>query len=233
VSTYQAITGKADWDTLADVQQQVKNLKVMARAAENKVLYWDRPYKSDSIYPMGYDDNSGDRSSTQRTRNVFEYDPNDKYQSHIDFSNPFYSQGLGPKDYSGKNIRYRVADEKKFWDATLKKFQNREQTLLGVEAAGGWDAYNKQATDRAEAAVPHSESLRASELTRPVGGGGGGGGGGSLGSSRHVSAARRAEGPRGAAPSRRGTVARKRLRAASMLGQPLGGGSQSAAQLLG
>ena len=224
------LVGKVDWNNLENVQAHAAGLRGLNKVQASKNEYWNRSRAANDW--ADWNDNKARKARGEDVGAL-------RVPAHRDVplgdgweTNPYYSQGLGNKTVGSQAELEKLRSS--FWMAQQDKFDNRVNQLKAIDAAGGQQAYDDLATSRAEAAVPHSESLRASELTRPVGGGGrGGGGGGSLGSSRHVSAARRAEGPRGAAPSRGGTVARKRLRASTLTGTPLGGGSQSAAQLLG
>lgn len=203
-----------DWDNPVDVNN--------AAAVYKRLAVSQRSYASNidpaRDYLLGPDAQPSWRDSTQG------------------IVNPYHSQGLGPADYSGKYISDMARDQARWYEASQRKFELRGQELRGYAAAGGQDAYEEQRAARRLLGKPFPEAARAAELLRSergprAGGGGGGQPGASRQTSRAGSAERRRLGTNRSASG--GSVSRKRLRAASMLGQPLGGGSQSAAQVLG
>ena len=226
------LIGDVDWNDLSNVEAHAAGLRHLNAVQTRKTEYWNRPGAASGWGQ--YRDNAARRGRGE------DIDPL-RVPSHRDtFSgfgsganfNPFYSQGLGPKEVTSRAQLSTLYSE--FWNAQQDKFDNRANELRAIEAAGGPEGFAQLRTDRAALAVPHLDSMRAAELTRPSGGGGGGGGGGgALGVSRRVDSAKRSEGPTGASRSSSGTVARRRLRASSILSQPLGGGSQAASQVLG
>jgi hypothetical protein len=182
-----------------------------------------------------------------RTRQAFTLDGPDYQLSEsrggIPLDNPYYSQGLGPRTYEGLYQSDITADDLRWAEATERKFLLRERELQGIAsapAAGGFsagtqDAYEEQQAARRLLGKPFPEAARAAELLRQERGPRsrtvGGQPGASRQTSRAGSAERRRLGTNRSASG--GSVSRKRLRAANLLGQPLGGGSQSAAQVLG
>jgi hypothetical protein len=164
-------------------------------------------------------------------------------------ANPYHSQGLGPANYSGKYISDVAGDQARWYEASHRKFELRSQELKGIAsapAAGGFgagtqEAYDAQQTAREGLSRPFAEGARAAELLRQTSGPArrGGGGGGAAPQGRQASRAGAAERRRMASSDRTsggsggGGLARRRLRASSLTGTPLGAGSQSAAQLLG
>lgn len=159
--------------------------------------------------------------------------------SNQGISNPYHSQGLGPESYSGKYYSDMMGDQARWYEASYRKFETRSQELKGIAAAGGQDAYDEAQAAKKLLGKPFAEAASAAALLRQERGprAGGGGGGGSS-SSRQTSRAAQGERRRVASNDRTtgggsGGTRRKRLRAANLLGQPLGGGSQSAAQVLG
>jgi hypothetical protein len=220
-----------NWDDLASVRAGRK--KSLANAAvyrremvQNKYGLWSG---------TGY---AGSGSSDYQHNR---YGPNSIIQNWGDpfHWNHFYEHGLGKRSNAGLTVSQARKMHVDFFSAQASKFERREQTLLAWQAAGGRAAYEQQATDRAELAISHPDAARAAEILRSETGGSPRPrtpGGASLGQSRpgdSRSVARRNERQRNPVRRPSGSVSRKRLRAASMLGQPLGGGSQSAAQLLG
>jgi hypothetical protein len=221
----QRLRGELDWDSLENVQGHLKDLKTIRLIADSQRRYFSA-------------DNARDTSLDQVLASG--------HSGIGPAQNPFHSQGLGPKDYAGKFNSDRASVQSQFWEATERKFQLRERELQGIAsapAAGGFSAGTQEAYDAQRAArrllgKPFPEAARAAELLRSERGPrAGGGGGGQPGSSRQTSRAGSAERRRLASNDRTtggsGGSARKRLRAANLLGQPLGGGSQSAAQVLG
>lgn len=225
------LIGAVDWNNLANVEAHAAGLRGLNKVQTNKTEYWNRPGAASGWGQ--YKDNAARRGRGEDINQLRVPQHRDTFSGFGGANvNPFYSQGLGPKTVQSRAQLETLRSE--FWTAQQGKFDNRVDELKQIEAAGGPAGFAQRATDRAALAVPHRDSMRAAELTRPSGGGAqGGGGGGSLGASRRVDSARRSEGPKGASQSSGGTVARRRLRASSMLGQPLGGGSQAAAQMLG
>lgn len=215
----QRLRGTLDWDSLENVQGHIKDLKTIRKIASSQQRYFSA-------------DNARDTSLNEVLAS-----------GHSGIGpalNPFYSQGLGPKNYKGKFNSDRALVQSQFWEATERKFQLREEELKGIAAAGGQEAYDAQQTAREGLSRPFAEGARASELLRQTSGParGGGGGGGAAPQGRQAARAGSAERRRMASNDRTtggsgGTVARKRLRASSLTGTPLGAGSQSAAQLLG
>ena len=225
------LIGAVDWNDLANVEAHAAGLRGLNKVQTNKTEYWNRPGAASDW--SNWNDNEARRGRGEdidRLRVPEHRDTFSRFGSGANV-NPFYSQGLGPQTVQSRAQLESLRSE--FWTAQQGKFDDRVDELKQIAAAGGAAGFAQRATDRAALAVPHRDSLRAAELTRPSGGGAQGGGGGSLGVSRRVDSARRSEGPKGASQSSGGTVARRRLRASSMLGQPLGGGSQAAAQMLG
>jgi len=162
---------------------------------------------------------------------------------NLGMTNPYFSQGLGPENYEGMYLSDRAQDEVRWFEATERKFALREQELTGIASAGGQEAFDAQQTQRAAAGVPFAQGARSAELLRQGQGPRVGGGAAQGGAGRQANRARAAEGRRFASNDRTtgsgggggggGSTATRRLRAANLLRQPLGAGSQSAAQLLG
>jgi hypothetical protein len=229
------LIGAVDWNNLENVQAHSAGLRGLNKVQASKSAYWNKRKARD------WADWNDNKARRDRGEDVGEL----RVPAHTDVPeganlqgdwslNPFHSQGLGPKRV--KSLRELENLRTQFWQAQQVKFDNRIDVLKGVEAAGGWDAYNQQAADRAELAISRPDAARASELLRSETGGSPRArtpGGASLGQGRHARYASRNERQRNPVRRPSGSVSRKRLRAASMLGQPLGGGSQSAAQLLG
>ena len=214
----QLLRGTLDWNSLENVQGHIQDLKTIRRISASQQRYYQQNNARDTLVPRHW-------------------------------QNEFYSQGLGPKNYSeGKLFRSdRARIQGQFYEATERKFLLREEELKGIAsapAAGGFGAGTQGAYDEAQAAKkllgkPFAEGASAAALLRQergprAGGGGGGGGGGSRQTSRAGQGERRrlASNDRTTGGGSGGTR-RKQLRAANLLGQPLGGGSQSAAQVLG
>ena len=158
--------------------------------------------------------------------------------SNQGISNPYHSQGLGPESYSGKYYSDMMGDQARWYEASYRKFETRSQELKGIAAAGGQDAYDEAQAAKKLLGKPFAEAASAAALLRQERGPRAGGGGGGGGSSRQTSRAAQGERRRLASNDRTtgggsGGTRRKQLRAANLLGQPLGGGSQSAAQVLG
>jgi hypothetical protein len=165
--------------------------------------------------------------------------------------NPYYSQGLGPKNYKGKYESDQVGDQARWFEASYNKFELRAQELKGIASspategfgAGTQGAYDAQQTAREALSKPFAEGARSAELLRQDRGPRVGGGAPQGGAGRQANRARAAEGRRLTSSDRTtgsgggggggGSTANRRLRAANLLRQPLGAGSQSAAQLLG
>ncbi len=207
----QILRGTLDWDSLENVQGHIKDLKTMRLIAGSQERY----YAENPDYDL--------RLRKRQT-------------------NAFYSQGLGPKNYEGLYSSDRAAVQSQFWEATERKFLLREEELKGISAAGGPKQYADQQTAREALSRPFSQGARAAELLRQDRGPRTGGGAAQGGAGRQASRARSAEGRRLASSDRAagsggggggGSTANRRLRAANLIRQPLGAGSQSAAQLLG
>jgi hypothetical protein len=206
----QKLRGTLDWDSLENVQGHIKDLKTIRAISGSQERYFSENPDTDT--------GLGKR-----------------------FGNPFHAQGLGPKNYKGQFNSDRAAVQSQFWEATERKFLLREEELKGVAAAGGPEQYAAQQTAREALSRPFAEGTRAAELLRQDRGPRTGGGAAQGGAGRQASRARAAEGRRLASNDRTtgsgggggGSTASRRLRAANLLRQPLGAGSQSAAQLLG
>jgi len=196
------------------------------------------------------------REMTQAQARASNLDPEKDFQlssgspspvhNYAGMNNPFHSQGLGPKSYVGSYTSDVLGDQARWYEASYRKFETRSQELKGIAsapAAGGFGAGTQEAYDEAQAAKkllgkPFAEGASAAALLRQergprAGGGGGGGGGGSRQTSRAAQGERRRLASNDRTTGGGGGTRRKRLRAANLLGQPLGGGSQSAAQVLG
>jgi hypothetical protein len=206
----QLLRGTLDWNSLENVQGHIQDLKTIRRISASQQRYYQQNNARDTLVPR-------------------------------EWENPFYSQGLGPKNYSeGKLFRSdRARIQGQFYEATERKFLLREEELKGIAAAGGQGAYDEAQAAKKLLGKPFAEGASAAALLRQergprAGGGGGGGGGGSRQTSRAGQGERRrlASNDRTTGGGSGGTR-RKQLRAANLLGQPLGGGSQSAAQVLG
>jgi len=209
-----AQTGQVDWNDLASVQKFSGIAKKSWESAKTR---------AGNITP--------ETDWQLSSRNIVD--------SRVGIANPYHSQGLGPKNYSGKYASDQAGDQARWYEASYRKFELRGQELKGIAAAGGQEAYDAQQTAREGLSRPFAEGARASELLRQTSGPArGGGGGGAAPQGRQAARAGSAERRRMASNDRTtggsgGTVARKRLRASSLTGTPLGAGSQSAAQLLG
>jgi hypothetical protein len=185
--------------------------------------------------------------------NNFQISEGNPYSQQLGIANPYYSQGLGPKTYEGLYFSDQARDEIRWFEATERKFALREQELKGIAnapateefGAGTQGAYDAQQAGRAAQGVPFAQGARSAELLRQGQGPRVGGGAAQGGASRQANRARAAEGRRFASNDRTtgssggggggggGSTATRRLRAANLMRQPLGAGSQSAAQLLG
>ncbi len=213
LSYSQALRGTLDWDSLENIQGHLKDLKTIRKIEASKERYFqDNPDKDTLV---------GQLHGTDR--------PNYKI-------NMFYSQGLGAENNSKLYKSEVHAQQSRWWEATERKFLLREETLKGWEAAGGQEAYDALQAAKKELGQPFAEGARAAELLRQNRGPQTGGGAAQGAASRLTSRARTAESRRLASNDRTagsgGSLAR-RLRAGSLLRQPLGAGSQSSAQLLG
>jgi len=205
----QELHGTLDWNSLENVQGHIKDLKTIRGIAGAQQRFYQQNNARDTLVPSSW-------------------------------QNPFYSQGLGPKNYSeGKLFRSdRARIQGQFWEATERKFLLREEELKGIAAAGGQGAYDEAQAAKKLLGKPFAEGASAAALLRQergprAGGGGGGGGGGSRQTSRAAQGERRRLASNDRTTGGSGGTRRKQLRAANLLGQPLGGGSQSAAQVLG
>ena len=212
-----AKTGQVDWSNLASVQ------KFSGIAKER----WEK---------------AKTRAGNITPETDWQLSSGNIVDARVGTANPYHSQGLGPKNYSGKYASDQAGDQARWYEASYRKFELRGQELKGIAAAGGQDAYDAQQTAREGLSRPLAEGARASELLRQTSGPArrGGGGGGAAPPSRQAARAGSAERRRMASNDRTtggsgggGGLARKRLRASSLTGAPLGAGSQSAAQLLG
>ena len=212
-------TGSVDWNSLESVQN-FRNLASQRLTAAESRLSAITPEKDFKIvYSDGWE-----------------------LGWEIGFDNPYYRQGLGPRSYKGMYQSDRAKDEVRWYEASERKFALREQELMGIASAGGQEAFDGQQTQRAAQGVPFAQGARAAELLRQNRGPRTGGGAPQGGAGRQANRARTAEGRRFASNDRTtgsggggggGSTATRRLRAANLMRQPLGSGSQSAAQLLG
>jgi hypothetical protein len=169
----------------------------------------------------------------------YEKYPNRDYlikKGQVGQHNPYYSQGLGPENYIGKYQSDIAADRVRFWEASVRKFDIRSQEFAGIEAAGGQEAYDEQQAAKKLLGKPRAEGARAAELLRQGRRQAGGGGAAPAQAGRQGQRARSAERRRMASNDATvggGSSPRKRLHAKQLLRQPLGAGTQSAAQVLG
>jgi hypothetical protein len=213
LSSAQMLRGTLDWDSLENVQGHIKDLKTIRKISASKERYFaDNPDKDTLI---------GSLHGT------------DKPNYSI---NMFYGQGLGPENFDKLYKSEQHAVQSQWWEASERKFLLREEALKGIAAAGGEEAYAAQQTAREELGKPFAEGARAAELLRQDRGPRTGGGAALRGAGRQASRARVAEGRRLASRDRTtgsGGGGPRRLRAANLLRQPLGAGSQSSAQVLG
>lgn len=150
--------------------------------------------------------------------------------------NPYYSQGLGPENYVDKYQSDKARDQLRWYEASQRKFDIRSQELAGIEAAGGQAAYDEQQAAKKLLGKPRAEGARAAELLRQGVRQAGGGGAAPAQAGRQGQRARSAERRRMASNDATvggGSSPRKRLHAKQLLRQPLGAGTQSAAQVLG
>ena len=227
-------TGPVDWDNLASVQRFRALAGEGLTAAQSNLS---------SITPE-----KDRRLETRAKESSFD---------NFDLVNPYFSQGLGPATYDSDatddETNYyqsdKAKDEVRWFEASQRKFALREQELKGIAnapateefGAGTQGAYDAQQAGRAAAGVPFAQGARSAELLRQGQGPRVGGGAAQGGAGRQANRARAAEGRRFASNDRTtgsgggggGSTATRRLRAANLLRQPLGAGSQSAAQLLG
>ena len=214
----QRLQGPVNWNNLSNVQGHVRDLETLVATSKSMNRYFHaNPDKDTAV---------GSNQTYIADRSP----------------NPFYSQGLGPKNYDGMYESDRAANQLRWWEATQTKFLLREQELQGIEAAGGQEAYDAQQTARESLGKPVAEGARSAELLRQNRAPRAGGGTAPAGAGRQAGRAQAAEGRRFASNDRTtgsggggggGSTATRRLRAANLLRQPLGAGSQSAAQLLG
>jgi len=210
--------GEVDWDDLASVQKF---------SGIAKRLWGQKKAQLEQI-PL---QNTGDRLIS--SGNIV--DP------VAGIGNPYYSQGLGPENYKGMYESDQVGDQARWFEASYNKFELRAQELKGIAAAGGPEQFAAQQTAREALSKPFAEGARSAELLRQDRGPRVGGGAPQGGAGRQANRARAAEGRRltssdrttGSGGGGGGGTANRRLRAANLLRQPLGAGSQSAAQLLG
>jgi hypothetical protein len=216
----QRLQGPVDWNNLSNVQGHVRDLETLVKTSKSMNRYFQA---------------NPDKDTTLGRRIGSEISPN-----------PFYSQGLGPEDYDGMYESDRAANQLRWWEATQTKFLQREQELQGIASApategfgaGTQGAYDAQQTARESLGKPVAEGARSAELLRQNRAPRAGGGTAPAGAGRQAGRAQAAEGRRLASNDRTtgsgsGGTAKRKLRAASLTRQPLGAGSQSAAQLLG
>ena len=151
--------------------------------------------------------------------------------------NPYYDQGLGPKNYIGKYFSDKTRDQVRWFKASKAKFDSRISELGAIEEAGSPEAYAEQQSAKKLLGKPFPEAAAASEQLRlERGGGSARRGGGVATPGRQGRQARAAEQARlGRSQTSAGSSPRRRLRASNLLAQPLGGGGYgtSARQLLG
>ena len=222
-------TGAVDWDNLASVQRFRGLASQRLKAAQSNLS-----------------------SITPETDFRISFDSGRSGLDNFELVNPYFSQGLGPATYDSDatddETNYyqsdKAEDEVRWFEASERKFVLREQELKGIASAGGQAAYDEQQAGRAAQGVPFAQGARSAELLRQGQGPRVGGGAAQGGAGRQANRARTAEGRRFASNDRTtgssgggggggGSTANRRLRAANLLRQPLGAGSQSAAQLLG
>lgn len=208
----QRLQGTVNWNNLSNVQGHIQDIETLVATSKSMNRYFQA---------------NPDKDTTLGRRIGSEISPN-----------PFYSQGLGPENYDGMYESDRAANQLRWWEATQTKFLQREQELQGIEAAGGQEAYDAQQTARESLGKPVAEGARSAELLRQNRAPRAGGGTAPAGAGRQAGRAQAAEGRRLASNDRTtgsggGGTAKRKLRAASLTRQPLGAGSQSAAQLLG
>jgi hypothetical protein len=203
-------TGSVDWNDLGSVQE--------FRGLANKSL----------------------TEAQSRLNNItpdtdFKISAGNPYNESLNIINPYFSQGLGPETYDGKFFSDQARDEIRWFEASERKFSLREEELKGIAAAGGQEAYDVQQAGRAAQGVPFAQGARSAELLRQTRqgqgprAGGGAAQGGAGRQARRLASNDRTTGSSGGG----GSSANGRSRAANLLRQPLGAGSQSAAQLLG
>jgi hypothetical protein len=159
--------------------------------------------------------------------------------------NPYYDQGLGPKNYIGKYHSDKKLDEVRWFKASKGKFDSRISELGAIADApatsgfgsGTQGAYDEQQSAKKLLGKPFPEAAAAAEQLRlERGGGSARRGGGVATSGRQGARATAAEQSRlGRSQTSGGSSPRRRLRASNLLAQPLGGGGYgtSARQLLG
>lgn len=216
----QRLQGTVNWNNLSNVQGHIQDLETLVKTSKSMNRYFQA---------------NPDKDTTLGRRIGSEISPN-----------PFYSQGLGPEDYDGMYESDRAANQLRWWEATQTKFLQREQELQGIASApategfgaGTQGAYDAQQTARESLGKPVAEGARSAELLRQNRAPRAGGGTAPAGAGRQAGRAQAAEGRRLASNDRTtgsgsGGTAKRKLRAASLTRQPLGAGSQSAAQLLG
>jgi hypothetical protein len=225
----QSLVGEFDWDSLANVQRHLKDIGTIRTLSQKKAEYWGKEYKADAPY--------GD-PKYRRKADVKTDDFTPSY-----YTNPFYSQGLGPKNFIGVYHSDVEKTHARFWEATEAKFQRRAVELQGIADSPGdtfasrSESYAEQQAAKKLLGKPFPEAAAAAEQLRlERGGGSARRGGGVATSGRQGRQARAAEQARlGRSQTSAGSSPRRRLRASNLLGQPLGGGGSqtSARQLLG
>jgi len=226
----QSLTGEFDWDSLENVQRHLKDIGTIRSLSKLKDEYWGKEYKA-SAY-RGLDPKYRGKADVKTTDFAPWY-----------YTNPFHSQGLGPKNYIGVYHSDVQKDRSRFWEATETKFQRRVVELQGIADSPGdtfasrSEAYAEQQSAKKLLGKPFPEAAAAAEQLRlERGGGSARRGGGVATSGRQGARATAAEQARlGRSQRSAGSSPRRRLRASNLLGQPLGGGGSqtSARQLLG
>ncbi len=153
------------------------------------------------------------------------------------YENPYYSQGLGPASYKGKYRTDQIRTHIQWFEASERKFLVRAEELDRFAAhPGGEKGYAADQAAKKLLGKPRAEGARAAELLRQGRRQAGGGGAAPAQAGRQGQRARSAERRRMASNDATvggGSSPRKRLHAKQLLRQPLGAGTQSAAQVLG
>lgn len=165
------------------------------------------------------------------------HDPLVGPKSHGGYENPYYSQGLGPASYKGKYRSDQIRTHMQWFEASERKFLIRAEELDRFAAhPGGEEGYASDQAAKKLLGKPRAEGARAAELLRQGRRQAGGGGAAPAQAGRQGQRARSAERRRMASNDATvggGSSPRKRLYAKQLLRQPLGAGTQSAAQVLG